>query len=81
MYMYSFHVLFYWPSMIDVGIKNLAGRRKARENLDSLLKSRDTILPTNVHVVKPMIFPVIMYGCENWTIKKAEHCRIDDFEL
>ena len=55
--------------------------RKAMENLDSLLKSRDTILPTNIHVVKPMIFPVVTYGCENWIIKKAKHWRIDDFEL
>ena len=50
-------------------------------NLDSLLKSRDITLPTNVHLVKAMIFPVVMYGCESWTIKKAEHRRIDAFEL
>ena len=61
--------------------RQLLLRRKAMENLDSLLKSRDTILPTNVHVVKPMIFPIVMYGCENWIIKKAKHWRIDDFEL
>ena len=47
--------------------------RKAMTNLDSMLKSRDIILPTNVYLVKAMIFPVIMYGCENWTIKKDEH--------
>ena len=50
-------------------------------NLDSLLKSRDITLPTKVHLVKPMVFPVVMYGCESWTIKKADHQRIDAFEL
>ena len=50
-------------------------------NLDSILKSRDVILPTKVHLVKAMVFPVVMYGCESWTIKKAEHQRIDAFEL
>ena len=50
-------------------------------NLDSILKSRDIILPTNIHLVKAVVFPVIMYGCESWTIKKAEHLRIDAFEL
>ena len=50
-------------------------------NLDSILKSRDTILPIKVHLVKATVFPVVMYGCESWTIKKAEHRRIDDFEL
>ena len=50
-------------------------------NLDSIFKSRDITLPTNVHLVKAMVFPVVMYGCENWTIKKAEHRRIDAFEL
>ena len=50
-------------------------------NPDSILKSRDIILPTNVHLVKAMAFPVVMYGCETWTIKKAEHQRIDAFEL
>ena len=49
-------------------------------NLDSILKSRDITLPTKVHLVKAMVFPVVMYGCENWTIKKAEHRRIDAFE-
>ena len=51
--------------------------RKAMNNLDSILKSRDITLPTNVHLVKALIFPVVMYGCESWTIKKAEHQRID----
>ena len=50
-------------------------------NLDSILKSRDITLSTNVHLVKAMVFPVVMYGCESWTIKKAEHRRIDAFEL
>ena len=55
--------------------------RKVMTNLDSVLKSRDITLPTKVHLVKPMVFPVVMYGCENWTTKKAEHRRIDAFEL
>ena len=55
--------------------------RKAMTNLDSILKGRDVILPTKVHLVKAMVFAVVMYGCENWTIKKAEHWRIDAFEL
>ena len=55
--------------------------RKAMTNLDSILKSRDITLPTKVHIVKAMVFPGIMYGCENWTIKKAESQRIDAFEL
>ena len=55
--------------------------RKAMTNLDSLLKSRDITFPTKVHLVKAMVFPVVMYGCENWTIKKAECQRIDTFEL
>ena len=50
-------------------------------NLDSILKSRDITLPTKVHLVKAMVFPVVMYGCGSWTIKKAEHRRIDAFEL
>ena len=50
-------------------------------NLDSILKSRDITLPTKVHLVKAMVFPVVMYGCDSWTVKKAEHRRIDAFEL
>ena len=50
-------------------------------NLDSIFKSRDITLPTKVHLVQAMVFPVVMYGCESWTIKKAEHRRIDAFEL
>ena len=55
--------------------------RKAMTNLDNVLKSRDIILPTKVHLVKAMVFPVVMYGCESWTIKKAESQRINAFEL
>ena len=55
--------------------------RKAMTNLDSILKSRDITLPIKIHLVKAMIFPVVMYGCESWTIKKAEHQRIDAFGL
>ena len=62
-------------------IKTFTPWRKVVTNLDSIWKSRDTTLPTKVHVVKAMVFPVVMYGCESWTIKKAEHWRIDDFEL
>ena len=55
--------------------------RKVMTNLDSILKSRDIAFPPKVHVVKAVVFPVVMYGCERWTIKKAEHRRIDAFEL
>ena len=55
--------------------------RKAMTNLDSILNSRDITLPTKVRLVKAMVFPVVMYGCESWTVKKAEHGRIDVFEL
>ena len=55
--------------------------KKAVTNLDSMLKSRDITLPTKVHLVKAMVFPAVMYACESWTIKKAEHRRIDAFEL
>ena len=55
--------------------------RKAMTNLDSIFKSRDIILPTKIHLVKAMVFPVVMNGCESWTVKKAEHRRIDAFEL
>ena len=54
--------------------------RKAMTNLDSILKSRDITLPTKVHIVKAMVFPVVMYGCENWTIKKVKCQRTDAFE-
>ena len=55
--------------------------RKAVTNLDSILKSRDIILPIKVHLVKAVVFPAVMFGCESWTIKKVEHQRIDAFEL
>ena len=55
--------------------------RKVMTNLDSILKSRDITLPTKVCLVKAMVFPVVVYGCETWTVKKAEHRRIDAFEL
>ena len=55
--------------------------RKVMTNLDSILKSKDITLSTKVHLVKVMVFPVVMYGCESWTVKKAEHQRIDAFEL
>ena len=55
--------------------------RKVMTNSDSILKSRDITLPTKIHLVKAMVFPVVMYGCESWTIKKAGHQRIDAFEL
>ena len=56
-------------------------RRKVKANLDSILKSRDITLSTKVHLVKAVVFPVVMYGCESWTIKEAEHQSIDAFEL
>ena len=61
-------------------LKDTLGR-KAMTNLDSIFKSRDITLPTKVHLVKAMVYPVVMYDCESWTIKKAEHRRIDAFEL
>ena len=64
----------------EIKRRSLLGR-KVMTNLDSILKSRDITLPTKVHLVQAMVFPVVMYGCENWTIQKAEHRRIDAFEL
>ena len=61
--------------------RRLLLRRKVMTNLDSILKSRDITLPTEVHLVKAMVFPVVVYGCESWTVKKAEHWKIDAFEL
>ena len=61
--------------------RRLLLRRKVMTNLDSILKSRDITFPTKVHLVKAMVFPVVMYGCESWTIKKAECQRIDAFDL
>ena len=62
-------------------LRHLLLERKAMTNLDSVLKSRDITLPTNVRRVNAMVFPVVMYRCESWTIKKAEHQRMDSFEL
>ena len=80
--------LFFWtPKSLQMVIcsheikKHLLLGRKVMSNLDSIFKSRDITLPTKVHVVKAMVFPVVMYGCENWTVKKAELQRVDAFEL
>ena len=81
--------LYFWGSKItaingdcDHEIRrHLLLGRTAMTNLDSILKCRDITLPTKVHLVKAMVFPVVMYGCENWTIKKADCQRIDAFEL
>ena len=61
--------------------RHLLLRRKVMINLDNILKSRDITLPRKISLVKAMVFPVVMYGCESWTVKKAEHRRIDAFEL
>ena len=68
-------------AMILEDAYSFGGKQKAMTNLNSVLKSRDITLPTNVCIVKAMVFPVVMYGCEIWTIKKAEHWRIDAFAL
>ena len=79
--------LFFWApkslQMVIAGMKlrHLLLGRKVMTNLDSILKSRDITLPTKVQLVKATVFQVVMYGCESWTIKKAEHRRIDAFEL
>ena len=85
--------LFFWALnslQMVIGIRRYNGDeirrrlllgRKVMTNLDGIFKSRDITLPTKVRLVKAMVFPVVMYGCENWTIKKAEHQRIDAFEL
>ena len=67
--------------MVTAAKRHLPLGRKAMTNLDGILKSRDITLPTKFHTVKVMGFPGVMYGCEGWTIKKAEHQRTDDFEL
>ena len=69
-----------WTRLTDLTLTLLLGR-KVMTNLDSILKRKDITLSTKVCLVKAMIFPVVMYGCESWTIKKAEHRRIDAFEL
>ena len=69
-----------WATSLTHLLHLLLGR-KVMTNLDSMLKSKDITLPTKVRLVKAMVFPVVMYGCESWTVKKAEHWRIDAFEL
>ena len=80
--------LFFWGSKVTADgdcsheiKKRLLFGRKVMTNLDSVLKSRDITLPTKVRLVKAMVFPVVMCGCESWTVKKAERRRIDAFEL
>ena len=79
--------LFFWaPNSLQMVITAMKLRRlllgrKVMTNLDNILKSRDITLSTKVHLVKAMVFPVVMYGCESWTIKKTEHWRIEAFEL
>jgi len=79
--------LFFWaPKSLQMLISAMKLRRlllgrKVMTNLDSIFKSRDITLPTKIYLVKAMVFPVVMYGCESWTIKKAERQRIDAFEL
>ena len=83
----QWETLFFWApkslQMVTAAMKlrHLLLGRKAVTNLDSILKIRDITLPTKVHLVKAMVFPVVMYGCESWTIKKAEGRKIDAFEL
>ena len=80
--------LIFWGSKItadgdcshEIKRRLLLGR-KVMSNLDNIFKSRDITLPTKVHLVKAMVFPVVMYGCESWTVKKADRQRIDAFEL
>src|SRR5574340_417056 len=81
-------ILFFWApkslQMVTAAMKlkrRLLLGRKVMTNLDSIFKSREITLPTKVRLVKAMVFPVVMYGCESWTVKKAEHRRIDAFEL
>ena len=80
--------LIFWGSKITLDCdcgheikRHLLLGMKVLSNLDSIFKSRDIILPTKVHLVKALVFPVVMYGCESWTVKKAEHQKIDAFEL
>ena len=68
-------------AVCEIPRRHLLHGRKVMTNLNSMLKSRDITLPTKVHLVKAMVFPVVMYGCESWTIEKADHWRIDAFEL
>ena len=70
-----------WMLTAVIKLRHLLLGRKAMTNLESIFENRDISLPTKVHIVKAMISPVVMYGCESWTINKAEHQRIDAFEL
>ena len=79
-------LIFWAPKSLQIvtaalKLRHLCLGRKAMTNLDSIVKSRDITLPTKFHLVKAMVFPVVMYGCQSWTVKKAEHQRIDAFEL
>ena len=79
--LFSWALKSLWVVTVAMKLRCLLLGRKTMTNLDSLLKSKDITLPTKVCIVKAMVFPVVMYGCENWTIKKAERQRIDAFEL
>ena len=70
-----------WPLVNYLWLTTLLLGRKVMTNLDSIFKSRDITVPTKVRLVKAMVFPVVMYGCESWTVRKAERQRIDAFEL
>ena len=71
----------FWGAPKSLQMLTAAMRRKVMTNLDSILKTRDITVPTKVHLVKAMVFPVVVYGYESWTIRKDEHRRIDAFEL
>ena len=80
------HTTFWDPESLQMvtaamKLKDACSYGKVMTNLDNMCKSRDIPLPTEVHLVKTVVFPVVIYGCESWTIKKAEHWRIDAFEL
>ena len=79
LYFFSFQITVVGDCNHEI-IRHLFLGRKAMTNIDSILKNRDITLSTKVCLVKAMVFPVVMYGCESWTIKKAEHQRIDGFE-
>ena len=80
LYFFGLQNHYRWWCSHEIKRRLLLGR-KVMTNLDSILKSRDITLPTEVHLVKAVVFPVVMYGCESWTVKKAERQRIDAFEL
>ena len=81
MTLFSWAPKLLWTVTAAMKLKDLLLGRKAMTNLDRILKIRDIILPINVHLIKAMVFPVVMCGCESWTIKKAERRRIDAFKL